>query len=97
MTYADDKSKTNVAKLHDSERVKYDIHNAVKKTLKHYKTWEEFVIGLALQGVKLEFVGRSGKMKTADDIQRGANQQGVLLCKIECHLGQKQSGNRAGF
>lgn len=69
LTYAEGKGKTNVAKLHDSERVKYEIHNAVKKTLKHSKTWEEFVIGLALQGVKLEFVGRSGKMKTAGDIQ----------------------------
>lgn len=69
LTYADDKSKTNVAKLHDSERVKYEIHNAVKQALKRSKTWEEFVIGLALQGVKLEFVGRSGKMKTAGDIQ----------------------------
>ena len=69
LTYAEDKGKTNVAKLHDSERIKYEIHNAVKQALKHSKTWEELVVGLALQGVKLEFVGRSGKMKTAGDIQ----------------------------
>ena len=30
LTYAEDKSKTNVKKLHDSERVKYEIHNAEK-------------------------------------------------------------------
>lgn len=69
LTYADDKGKTNVEKLRDSERVKYEIHNAVKKALKRSKTWEELVAGLALQGVKLEFVGRSGKMKPAGDIQ----------------------------
>lgn len=69
LTYADDKGKTNVEKLRDSERVKYEIHNAVKKALKRSKTWEELVAGLALQGVKLEFVGRSGKMKSAGDIQ----------------------------
>lgn len=69
LTYAEDKGKTNVTKLHDSERVKYEIHNAVKQALKRSKTWKELVVGLALQGVKLEFVGRSGKMKTAGDIQ----------------------------
>lgn len=69
LTYAEDKGKTNVTKLHDSERVKYEIHNAVKQALKHSKTWEGLVVGLALQGVKLEFVGRGGKMKTAGDIQ----------------------------
>lgn len=69
LTYADDKGKTNVEKLRDSERVKYEIHHAVKQALKRSKTWEELVAGLALQGVKLEFVGRSGKMETAGDIQ----------------------------
>lgn len=69
LTYAENKGKTNVAKLHDSERVKYEIHNAVKQALKRSKTWEELVVGLALQGVKLEFVGRGGRMKTAGDIQ----------------------------
>lgn len=34
LTYAEDKSKTNVNKPHDSERVKYEIHNAVKAALK---------------------------------------------------------------
>lgn len=69
LTYAEDKGKTNVTKLHDSERVKYEIHNAVKQALKRSKTWKELVVGLALQGVKLKFVGRGGKMKTAGDIQ----------------------------
>ena len=69
LTYADDKGKTNVEKLRDSERVKYEIHHAVKQALKHSGTWEELVVGLALQGVKLEFVGRSGKIKNAGDIQ----------------------------
>lgn len=33
LTYAEDKSKTNVKKLHNPERVKYEIHNAVKGCL----------------------------------------------------------------
>ena len=69
LTYAEDKGKTNVAKLHDSERIKYEIHHAVKQALKRARTWKELVVGLALQGIKLEFVGRGGKMKTAGDIQ----------------------------
>ena len=69
LTYADDKGKTNVEKLRDSDRVKYEIHNAVKQALKRSKTWKELVVGLALQGVKLEFVERGGKMKSAGDIQ----------------------------
>ena len=39
LTYAEDKGKTNVEKLHASERVKYEIFNAVKAALKHSKTW----------------------------------------------------------
>ena len=38
LTYAEDKSKTNVKKLHDPERVKYEIHNAVKAVLKRSRT-----------------------------------------------------------
>ena len=38
LTYAEDKSKTNVNKLHDPERVKYEIHNAVKAALKRSRT-----------------------------------------------------------
>ncbi len=69
LTYAEDKGKTNVTKLHDSERIKYEIYHAVKQALKRARTWKELVVGLALQGIKLEFVGRGGKMKSAGDIQ----------------------------
>ncbi len=55
--------------MHDSERIKYEIHHAVKQALKRARTWKELVVGLALQGIKLEFVGRGGKMKSAGDIQ----------------------------
>ena len=44
LTYAEDKSKTNVKKLHDPERVKYEIHNAVKAALKRSRTWWTFKI-----------------------------------------------------
>ena len=99
LTYAEDKGKTNVTKLHDSERIKYEIYHAVKQALKRARTWKELVVGLALQGIKLEFVGRGGKMKSAGDIQgirltkdgltfkRLANQQGVQLCKLNAILG----------
>lgn len=49
--------------------IKYEIHHAVKQALKRARTWKELVVGLALQGIKLEFVGRGGKMKSAGDIQ----------------------------
>ena len=69
LTYAEDKGKTNVKKLRSADRVKYEIHNAVKKALKSSKTWKEFNNNLAGQGVKLEFVKRSREIKTLNDIQ----------------------------
>lgn len=69
LTYAEDKGKTNVKKLRPADRVKYEIHNAVKKALKSSKTWKEFNDNLAGQGVKLEFVKRSREIKTLNDIQ----------------------------
>ena len=39
LTYAEDKSKTNVEKLRSTEQVKYEIHNAVKNaTFKNMET-----------------------------------------------------------
>lgn len=67
--YAEDKSKTNVKKLRPADRVKYEIHNAVKKALKLSKTWKEFNDNLSGHGVKLEFVKRSREIKTLNDIQ----------------------------
>lgn len=69
LTYAEDKGKTNVKKLRSADRVKYEIHNAVKKAVKSSKTWKEFNNNLAGQGVKLEFVKRSREIKTLNDIQ----------------------------
>lgn len=69
LTYAEDKGKTNVKKLRSADRVKYEIHNVVKKALKSSKTWKEFNDNLAGQGVKLEFVKRSREIKTLNDIQ----------------------------
>ena len=56
LTYAEGKSKTNVEKLRPAERIKYEIHNAVKQALKSSKTWNEFNDNLVRQGIKLEFV-----------------------------------------
>ncbi|EHG99789.1 relaxase/mobilization nuclease domain-containing protein [Paraprevotella clara] len=69
LTYAEDKSKTNVEKLRSTEQVKYEIHNAVKNALRHSKTWKQFNERLAEQGVKLEFVKRSREIKSVNDIQ----------------------------
>ncbi len=55
LTYAEDKSKTNVEKLRPDERVKYEIHNAVKAALKRSRTWLEFEGLLRKQGIGLEF------------------------------------------
>lgn len=55
LTYADDKSKTNVEKLRPDERVKYEIHNAVKAALKRSRTWQGFEDLLKRQDIGLEF------------------------------------------
>lgn len=69
LTYAEDKSKTNIEKLRSAEQVKYEIHNAVKNALRHSKTWKQFNGSLAEQGIKLEFVKRSRDIKSVNDIQ----------------------------
>ena len=69
LTYAEDKSKTNVKKLHDPERVKYEIHNAVKAALKRCKTWEEFNEELKRKGIHLEFAFRRMNTRAVDNIQ----------------------------
>lgn len=69
LTYAEDKSKTNVEKLRPVERIRYEIHNAVKQALKSSKTWNEFNDHLARQGIKLEFVKKSREIKSINDIQ----------------------------
>lgn len=69
LTYAEDKSKTKVEKLRSAEQVKYEIYNAVKNALRHYKTWKQFNDNLAEQGIKLEFVKRSRDIKSVNDIQ----------------------------
>ena len=55
LTYAEDKSKTNVKKLHDPERVKYGIHNAVKAALKRSRTWWDLGNQLQKQGIGMTF------------------------------------------
>ena len=69
LTYAEDKSKTNVQKLHEPERVKYEIHNAVKAALKRSRTWEDFNEELKRSGIHLEFAFRRKNTRAVDDIQ----------------------------
>ena len=69
LTYAEGKGKTNVEKLHASERVKYEIFNTVKAALRHSKTWKEFNDYLLRRGIRLEFVKRTSEIKRPEDIQ----------------------------
>ena len=69
LTYAEDKSKTNVKKLHNPERVKYEIHNAVKAALKRCRTWEEFNEELKRRDIHLEFAFRRKNSRAVKDIQ----------------------------
>ena len=55
-TYGTDKSKTSTRKLRNTERAKYEIHNAVKGALKTAGSWQKFKNELAKRGVLLEFV-----------------------------------------
>ncbi len=55
LTYAEDKSKTNVRKLHDPEWVRYEIHNAVKAALKRSRTWWNLGNQLKKQGIGMIF------------------------------------------
>ena len=69
LTYAEGKGKTNVEKLHASERVKYEIFNAVKAALRYSRTWKEFNDYLLRRGIRLEFVKRTREIKKPEDIQ----------------------------
>ena len=55
LTYAKDKSKTNVKELHVPERVKYESHNAVKAALKRSRTWWNLGSQLQKQGIGMTF------------------------------------------
>ena len=106
LTYAEGKGKTNVEKLHASERVKYEIFNAVKAALKHSKTWKEFNDYLLRRGIRLEFVKRTMEIKKPEDIQgirftkdgQGfTDQPGVQLCQAECPIELEAFGIPTGI
>lgn len=109
LTYAEDKGKTNVEKLHASERVKYEIFNAVKAALKHSKTWKEFNDYLLRRGIRLEFVKRTREIKKAGghtgnpvhqgrtNLQGFTDQPGVQLCQVECQIELENFGIPTGI
>ena len=92
LTYAEDKGKTNVEKLHASERVKYEIFNAVKAALKHSKTWK------AYPGDK-KAGGHTGNPvhQGREDLQGLTDQQGVQLCQTECPVELEDFGIPTGI
>ena len=47
--------RSHVKKLHDPERVKYEIHNAVKAALKRSRTWWDLGSQLQKQGIGMTF------------------------------------------
>ena len=71
-TYGTDKSNTNTRKLRNAERAKYEIHYAIKSTLRTADCWEKFKSELAKRGVHLEFVYKDKKQ---------AKVQGIRFCK----------------
>ena len=72
LTYGTDKSKTNTRKLHNAERAKYEIHNAVKDALKVADNWQKFKNELAKRGVRLELVYKDKEQTKV---------QGIRFCK----------------
>ena len=72
LTYGTDKSKTNTRKLHNAERAKYEIHNAVKGALNNSDSWQKFKSELAKRGVHLEFVYKDKERTKV---------QGIRFCK----------------
>lgn len=91
LTYAEDKSKTNVKKLHDPERVKYEIHNAVKAALKRSRTWGEFNEELKRRGILLEFVFRRKGTRAFEDVQ------GIRFQKVGLTFKASQIGRQFSF
>ena len=72
LTYGTDKSKTNTRKLHNAERAKYEIHNAVKGALNNSDSWQKFKSELAKRGIHLEFVYKDKERTKV---------QGIRFCK----------------
>ena len=71
-TYGTDKSNTNTRKLHNAERAKYEIHNAVKGALNNSDSWQKFKSELAKRGIHLEFVYKDKERTKV---------QGIRFCK----------------
>ena len=96
-------------KLHASERVKYEIFNAVKAALKHSETWKDFNDYLLRRGIRLEFVKRTREIKKTGghtgnpvhqgraDLQGFTDQPGVQLCQAECPAGLEAFGIPTGI
>lgn len=105
LTYADEKSKTNTEKLRPAERVKYEIHNAVKAVLKRSRTWREFEELLKRQGIGLEFKlnRRTGEKEvlsfTKDGLTFRASDIGrqFSYSKLNTQLGVNKPETEQGF
>ena len=90
LTYGTDKSNTNTRKLHNAERAKYEIHNAVKDALKGADSWQKFKNELAKRGVLLEFVYKDKERTKVQGIRfckDGYSFKGTQICR-ECSFGK---------
>ena len=84
LTYGTDKSKTNTRKLHNAERTKYEIHNAVKDALKGADSWQKFKNELAKRGVFLELVYKDKERTKVQGIRfckDGYSFKGTQICR----------------
>ena len=68
LTYSDGKGQTRTERLHNTERTKFEIQNAVKTALQASRTWQQFCEKLQQRGVEVEFKKRRGSDDVIDGI-----------------------------
>ena len=85
LTYSDGWGQTRTARLHYTERTKFEIQNAVKTALQASRTWQQFTATLRRQGVEVEFKRRRGN----DDVI-----EGITFIKDCVHFKGSQIGRQ---
>jgi len=68
LTYSDGKGQTRTERLHYTERMKFEVKNAVNAALKDSKDRRDFIRKLQQKGVEVEFKRRRGKDDVIDGI-----------------------------
>ena len=69
LTFSRGKGRTKTERLRGTEKMKYEIYNAVGTFLQRCKSWPEFVNHLKTNGVEVELVMRRDGSKDLKDLQ----------------------------